>query len=85
MSKTKNNAMYDMVNAIREEQNQEPKKPKVKLTGQDGNVFVLLGVCSRALKSIGQADKAKEMSEKVFASGSYHEALGIMGEYCEIR
>lgn len=60
-------------------------KPKVKLSGKDGNVFNLVGLCSRALKAAGLTEEAKEMTTKVFASGSYNEAICIMGEYCEIR
>lgn len=57
-------------------------KPKAKVIGKDGNVFNLIGICSNALKKANQYDKAKEMSEKVFNSGSYDEALRIMGDYC---
>lgn len=59
-------------------------KPKAKLTGQDGNVFNLIGICSKALKSAGMHDQAKEMTERVFGSESYEEAIAIMGEYCEL-
>ena len=59
-------------------------KPKVNLIGQDGNIFNLIGIASRELKRAGQKDEAKEMTEKVFASKSYEEALNIIGEYCEI-
>jgi hypothetical protein len=56
-------------------------KPVVNLAGQDGNVFNLLGICSRALKSVGERGKAQEMGARVLASGSYGEALRIMLEY----
>ena len=49
------------------------RKPFVQLTGEDGNVFNLIGICSRA------------MQQRVFQAGSYEEALGILGEYVEIR
>lgn len=61
------------------------KKPRVKLVGEDGNVFNLIGICSRALKAAGQADKSKEMVNKIYACGSYYEALSIMMEYCEVE
>ena len=38
-----------------------PKKPKMQLIGQDGNIFAIMGRASRLLKSSGQGDKAKEM------------------------
>ena len=34
------------------------KKPKVKLVGQDGNVFNLMGLCSSALKKAKQEENA---------------------------
>lgn len=61
------------------------KKPKVKLSGQDGNVFNLIGLCSRALKAAGQEENAQLMSSECMHSHSYQEALGIMAKYCDIR
>ena len=60
-------------------------KPKCKLIGQDGNIFNLAGIASKVLKKAGQADKAKEMTTRIFACGSYEEALNIIGEYVEIE
>ncbi|MEK6882538.1 MAG: hypothetical protein AABY22_23155 [Nanoarchaeota archaeon] len=60
------------------------KKPKVKLTGQDGNVFNLISICQLALKKAGNENEVKEMQDKIFASKSYDEAIQIMGEYCEL-
>jgi hypothetical protein len=69
----------------REEECFVSRKPKVRLTGQDGNVFNLIGICSRALKKAGRLEEARAMQERVFSCGSYEEALVIMGEYVEIR
>ena len=60
------------------------EKPKAKIIGENGNVFNLLGICSKALDSVGQRDKAKEMTTRVMASRSYTDALQIMEEYCEL-
>lgn len=62
----------------------ERNKPDCPLIGQDGNVFNLIGIASRTLKENGMATEAKEMSSRVFASGSYDEALSIIGEYVNI-
>lgn len=62
----------------------ERNKPDCPLIGQDGNVFNLIGIASRTLKENGMASEAKEMSSRVFASGSYGEALSIIGEYVNI-
>lgn len=61
----------------------ERNKPDCPLIGQDGNVFNLIGIASRTLKENGMAE-ASEMSSRVFASGSYSEALSIIDEYVNI-
>lgn len=58
-------------------------KPKVKLVGQNGNIFNILRITSRALKEAGYADEAKEMQTKVFDSDSYEEALAIVLQYVD--
>lgn len=62
----------------------EQEKPGCALIGQDGNVFNLVGIAGRTLREHGLKDPAKEMTERVFASGSYGEALCIIGEYVNI-
>ena len=59
-------------------------KPQALLIGADGNIFNLTGIASAALKRAGQAVQAAEMTKRVLASGSYEEALFIIGEYVEI-
>lgn len=66
-------------------QTENKQKPMVKLVGQDGNIFNLIGIASRELKRAGQQNEAKDMQEKVFSAESYDEALSIIGEYCEIK
>jgi hypothetical protein len=60
-------------------------KPKCKLIGQDGNIFNLMSIASRTLKSAGLKEQAEEMIERISNSGSYHEALGIIMEYMEVE
>ena len=59
-------------------------KPDCLLIGQDGNIFNLVGIASRSLKRNGLSDEASEMAARVYKSGSYEEALGIIGEYVNI-
>jgi hypothetical protein len=59
------------------------QKPKVKLIGQDGNVFNLAGIVHHALEKAGQKDKAKEFTEKLPKCHSYDEALMLMLEYVD--
>lgn len=60
------------------------KKTKCALIGQDGNIFNLVGIASRTLKRNGMYEESKAMSDRVFSSHSYDEALNIIGEYVEI-
>ncbi|MBP3798078.1 MAG: hypothetical protein J6I46_09940 [Ruminococcus sp.] len=68
------------------EEDKEPvrEKPKCALIGEDGNIFNLMGIASRTLKNNGQRAEAKEMCDRITSSGSYQEALGIIGEYVDI-
>ncbi len=58
------------------------EKPKAKVIGQNGNVFVTLGICTQALKKAGLREQADELTEKVFGADNYNKALNIMQEYC---
>lgn len=67
------------------EQNKAEKvKPDCELIGQDGNIFNLMGIASHTLKQNSMADEAKEMCSRVTSSGSYCEALNIIGDYVNI-
>lgn len=59
-------------------------KPIVIFTGENGNIYNLLGIASRALKKVSQRDKATEMRSRVTKSKSYDEALLIIMEYVEV-
>ena len=59
-------------------------KPDCPLIGTDGNIFHLVGIAAKTLRKNGLKEEASEMTEKVFGSGSYEEALGIIGEYVNI-
>jgi len=59
--------------------------PTVKLIGEDGNIFNILGKCAKALKDNGQNNEATELTNKVFASSSYEEALTICMEYVNVE
>lgn len=67
-----------------EAQAAEPEKPDCPLIGKDGNVFNLVGIAARTLRQSGMPVQAKEMTSRVFSSGSYDEALCIISEYVNI-
>ena len=60
-------------------------KPVCKLIGEDGNVFNLLGKVSKVLKQNNLYEQEKEMTDRVFNSRSYNEALRIFADYVEIE
>lgn len=66
------------------EETAEKKKPDCKLIGEDGNIFNLMGIASRTLRQNGMADEAVEMRNRIRESGSYDQALCIIGEYVNI-
>lgn len=56
-------------------------KPYAKLLGSDGNIFSLLGIATRALKSSGLRKDASDLATEVFGSTSYDEAMHIILKY----
>lgn len=76
--------VYNRLGGFIGEPSPEPEKPDCALIGQDGNIFNLVGIAAHTLREHGQKEQAKEMTDRVFASGSYGEALCIIGEYVNI-
>ena len=67
------------------------KKIEIKIIGEDGNIFNLLAIARRALKekyreTQDQAyeDLWQEVSDKVYESKSYDEALMVLQEHFRI-
>ena len=58
-------------------------KPKAPIINADGNIFNLIGIASKALRREGLHEEAKVMTERIFESSSYTEALSIIQEYVE--
>jgi len=62
----------------------EIKKPEVRLIGEDGNVFNLIGIVSSEMKRAGLVEEAKGMTQKAMQCHSYEEVLALFSEYVEI-
>lgn len=60
------------------------EKPDCALIGEDGNIFNLAGIAAETLREHGQREQAEELKGRVCSSGSYEEALCIIGEYVNI-
>jgi hypothetical protein len=78
-------AVYDFLPPQTEKK--MPKYPEVtvKLIGQDGNVFNLIGLVNTALKKTGHTDAAREFTSRAFGSHSYSEVLGLVQEYVAVK
>ena len=59
-------------------------RPECKLIGENGNIFNLISIANRVLRNNGMREYADEMTDRCFNSGSYDEALNIIGEYVRI-
>jgi hypothetical protein len=51
------------------------EKPSVKLVGQDGNAFVIMGLCSRAAKKAGWTPEQLKVVMDEMKSGDYDHLL----------
>ncbi len=56
----------------------------VSLVGRDGNVFYIIGVCSKEMERAGYKAEAKEYRERCFSAHSYQEVLRITMEYVNV-
>lgn len=61
------------------------EKPTVQLSGEDGNVFSIIGRCSRALKKAGLPEQAEEFCKEAMSAGSYDEVLRLAMKYCDVK
>lgn len=63
----------------------EPKYPniKVRLVGEDGNAFSILGRCTRALKQNGHADQV-EVFRSEATSGDYDNLLRTVMRWFDV-
>lgn len=60
-------------------------KPKVTLLGEDGNAYVIIGVCRKAARRAGWThDQITEFTDKAFA-GSYNNVLRVAQEYFDVE
>lgn len=61
-------------------------KPIAKLTGEDGNIFSLIGIAVRAMKRAGvERDIIETMRARIYDSNSYDEVVTIIMEYVEVE
>ena len=61
------------------------KKPKLKLSGMDGNAFMILGAATRAMKKAGLSEKYRDKYRIEATSGDYDHLLQVTMTYCEVE
>ena len=59
-------------------------KPRVKLSGTNGNVFSIIGKVVGALKDAGKFDDAKAFNEKALKKDSYGGVLRLAFKYADV-
>ena len=60
-------------------------KPTVKLLGEDGNIFNLMGIAKREMRRQGFETQADEMIAKIKECKNYNLALATIMEYCDVE
>lgn len=60
-------------------------KPPCQLTGQDGNVFSIIGRVSRTLKNAGLRAQSAEFCRRAMKSSKYEDVLTLCEEYVEVN
>jgi hypothetical protein len=59
-------------------------KPFAQLSGEDGNVYAIMGRVRRALRHSGQPDLACQFIKETQACTSYDEVLQLAFKYCDV-
>ena len=59
-------------------------KPTVKLIGQDGNVFQIIGETVKAAKKAGWSMAKIEKFKRELMSGDYNNVLRVVQEYFDV-
>ena len=57
----------------------------MRLIGQNGNAFMILGLCRRAAKSAGWSDEQIKSVMDEMRSGDYNHLLSTAMQYFDVR
>lgn len=64
-----------------EEEQNKNMKPALRVSAVDGNVYVVIGAVSKALRRSGNTEAAKEFRSKALGSDSYEKVLALTWDY----
>lgn len=62
----------------------EPR-PTVRLTGGDGNAFVIIAMCRKAMRRAGCSPEYIKKFQEQAMSGDYDNVLATAMEYCDVE
>ncbi len=60
-------------------------KPKLRLTGTDGNAFAIMGACIKLARKQGWSQDKIATMQKEFTSGDYNNLLQVACRYFDVR
>jgi hypothetical protein len=63
----------------------ERPRPRVKLVGEDGSAFAVLGACIRAARAAGWTQGELDRFREAATSGDYNHLLGVVMEHFEVE
>ena len=58
-------------------------RPVVKLVGEDGNAYSILGRCQAAMRKVGWQREQISLFQKEAMSGDYDQLLRTVVKYCD--
>jgi len=61
------------------------RRPKCKLIGENGNIFVLAAIVLDTLEEAGLTEHRDEIKGRLFTMGSYEETLNMFSEYVDVE
>lgn len=67
------------------EMDTESKLPKCKISGEDGNVFAIIGRVAKTLTRAGLHEEAYQFREAAMAAKSYDAVLQLCFKYVDVR
>lgn len=60
-------------------------RPRIKLSGVDGNAFAIIGCVSKALRTAGWTSSQISAFQREAMSGNYEHLLATCVKYAEVR
>ena len=64
---------------------EEDNKPRVKLIGENGNAYVIVGLCMRAAKRAGWSPEKIAEVQKEMMSGDYDHLLMVAMTHFDVE